>query len=448
MHWKLKVAGYGKIERAEIEVAPLTLFVGDNNSGKSYLMSLLWAVQNFGVEGLLGQEYSSDKKSVYALTDWFQRQMDAACKVDVHTVCASEIAVDLQIAVRDALDDNKSNLAKRIFNSQDMKIEKLEIELTGMENIFLRFQRVRDGEVLLIKSISEGSVPVNAFAIKSEGCSKLKNSHLVRTLLGLVTGIPFYGADGEDSIYLPAARTGFMLTKDIINKVGRNTVFNLEMEQRELTPFTRPVNQFLDVMDSLTSDNKGRPDFRSIIEYLENGMADGILEMNTLPNKAVSYVPAGGEKGLPLRVISAVVTELAPLILILKHKETLKTLFYEEPEMCLHPQLQQKMGKVICRLVNKGLNMVLTTHSDIILQYINNMIALSGRNDKEKICSDFGYTSDDIMDAGQVKVYQLKCKSDGKTEVEELICGTNGFAVPTFNDALDSIMDEAYAIQE
>lgn len=35
MHWKLKVKGYGKIKSAEIEIAPLTLFVGDNNSGKS-----------------------------------------------------------------------------------------------------------------------------------------------------------------------------------------------------------------------------------------------------------------------------------------------------------------------------------------------------------------------------------------------------------------------------
>ncbi|MCI8790709.1 MAG: ATP-binding protein [Lachnospiraceae bacterium] len=43
MGWRLKVSGYGKIESAEIETAPLTLFVGDNNSGKSYLMSLLWA---------------------------------------------------------------------------------------------------------------------------------------------------------------------------------------------------------------------------------------------------------------------------------------------------------------------------------------------------------------------------------------------------------------------
>ena len=43
MAYKLIVENYGKIERAEIEVTPLTLFVGDNNSGKSYLLSLIWA---------------------------------------------------------------------------------------------------------------------------------------------------------------------------------------------------------------------------------------------------------------------------------------------------------------------------------------------------------------------------------------------------------------------
>ena len=47
--WKLFVKNYGKIDRAEIECAPLTLIVGDNNCGKSYLMSLLWGIKNYGI---------------------------------------------------------------------------------------------------------------------------------------------------------------------------------------------------------------------------------------------------------------------------------------------------------------------------------------------------------------------------------------------------------------
>ena len=44
MSYKLIVENYGKIGKVELEVAPLTLFVGDNNSGKSYLLSLIWAL--------------------------------------------------------------------------------------------------------------------------------------------------------------------------------------------------------------------------------------------------------------------------------------------------------------------------------------------------------------------------------------------------------------------
>lgn len=54
MKRKLIIEDFGKIKQAEIEISPLTLFVGDNNSGKSYLLSLIFGflrvAQNFIVE--------------------------------------------------------------------------------------------------------------------------------------------------------------------------------------------------------------------------------------------------------------------------------------------------------------------------------------------------------------------------------------------------------------
>ena len=68
--------------------------------------------------------------------------------------------------------------------------------------------------------------------------------------------------------------------------------------------------------------------------------------------------------------------------------------------------------------------------------------------DREKICGRLGYTEDDLLPAAKVRVYQLKSMPAGETVVEELKCGENGFVIPTFNDALDKIMEEAYTIQE
>ena len=42
--WTVHVKNFGKIEDASVEVAPLTLFVGDNNSGKSYMMTLIYGL--------------------------------------------------------------------------------------------------------------------------------------------------------------------------------------------------------------------------------------------------------------------------------------------------------------------------------------------------------------------------------------------------------------------
>ncbi len=447
MGWKLKVLEYGEIKSAEIEVSPLTLFVGDNNSGKSYLMALLWGIQNLGVSELISSVLREETKLEHELIGWIRAQVALACEQGEHIAQVCEIEKELQAFLREGLRQNKDNLVKKIFNSSDVKIKDLQIELKDLDKISLTFTKLKD---------RWGSEELDSLRIKNntgtEYTIKLseiewgyQNNLIICMILSLAMEISIGEVNGiHENIYLPAARTGFMLTKDIINKAGRNAAFNIGVQQEEMIPFIRPINQFLDVMNDLSFDSKGDRGAAAIAEYLENYMAEGTVEMSTLPNKEVLYVPAGQEKGIPLRIVSAVVTEISPLILILKHKKRVKGLFYEEPEMCLHPQLQQKIARVICQLASAGVKMTLTTHSDIILQHINNMIRLSERQDAERICSELGYDSGDLLKAEEVKVYQLKSNAGEGTKVEELPCGKNGFAVPTFNDALDRIMEEAF----
>ena len=238
-----------------------------------------------------------------------------------------------------------------------------------------------------------------------------------------------------------------MLTKDIISKVGRQNTFNISTEKETITPFVRPINQFLDVMTDLTTDYTENKEFLELSRDIERELALGTVEISNIPNKEVQYVPDGYEMGIPLRLTSAVVTELSPLILILKHKRLIDSFCYEEPEMCLHPQLQYKMGKIIGRIVNSGIEMIITTHSDLILQHINNMVKLLKRKDKKEVCRKLGYGPKDLLSCDDVRVYQFETKMKERTEVKELLCSEDGFVVPTFNNALDLIMDEAYEIQ-
>lgn len=452
MGWKVKVSGYGKIESAEIEAAPLTLFVGDNNSGKSYLMSLLWGIRNLGTEQLYGGRCDPATEAEDRLLCWVKEQVETARKQGKHTVLASEIGRELQIVLQERVNRNKDKFVKAIFNSADVKIEKLQINLTGLEKNSFVFSMERSrGKATMYLGMGKKTIgmPLSQFEQISGELEDSLYWILIEEIFDFLIkeeGRFFWIPTGN--IYLPAARTGFMLTKDIINKAGREATFNIGLEAETYAPFVRPINQFLDVINDLTLDSEGSNNFAEVVKYLESGMADGIVEMSSMPNKEVTYVPNGKNARMPLRTVSAVVTELSPLILILKHKKRVDALFYEEPEMCLHPQLQQKMARVLCQLVNAGVQMNVTTHSDIILQHINNMLRLSAREDREEICRQLGYTDKDLLLPEKVKVYQLTAGAGAKTKVEELSCGKNGFAVPTFNDALDQIMDEAYVIQE
>ncbi len=173
-------------------------------------------------------------------------------------------------------------------------------------------------------------------------------------------------------------------------------------------------------------------------------MTQGNVEISSLPGRELSYIPDGGDRKYPFRAASAVVTELAPLLLLLSHTKRIGGLFYEEPEMCLHPALQKRMGQVLARMVNAGIDVTATTHSDIILQHMNNMIRLSRMQKNPK---DYGYETEDLIAPEKVRVYQMSVCKDGMTEVKELPCGENGFAVPTFNDALDELMEDVIQIQ-
>lgn len=446
--WKLIVEDYGKIKSAEIEVAPFTLFVGDNNSGKSYMLALLWGIENFGITSLIGNRYVNMEEA-NVIKDWFCEQIDTAVEKKKFEVSIKEISETIPRFLNERLKKTKSNLVKRIFNSESVDIGKFEIHLEDLEQEFLKFEILEDSNMLRIyfddkKYYILGGEIIEEQMYKDD---KFIQWFLIESLYGFILDVDINESQKNNCVYLPAARTGFVLTKDIINKVGRKNTFNLSEEKETITPFIRPINQFLDILGDLSVENIGSKKNLKLVADLEKQMTNGVVEISSMPNKEVQYVPIGHRKGIPLRLSSAVVTELSPLILILKHKEEIKGFYYEEPEMCLHPQLQNKMGMIMGRIVNSGIRMVITTHSDIILQHINNMIKLANREDCEEICKKLGYGKIDLLSDSQVKVYQLRAKTIGKTEIEELPCGKNGFVIPTFNDALDKIMEEAYEIQ-
>ena len=135
---------------------------------------------------------------------------------------------------------------------------------------------------------------------------------------------------------------------------------------------------------------------------------------------------------MPMFISSGIITEITPLILTLKYQKEIRTLMVEEPEMCLHPKLQCLIAKVMIRIVNKKLPVLLTTHSDNILQYINNMIKLNNNPNKKELMKKYNYEEQDIITSNKVAMYQFDVHNH-KTSISKLECGNYGFEAETFN---------------
>ena len=76
----------------------------------------------------------------------------------------------------------------------------------------------------------------------------------------------------------------------------------------------------------------------------------------------------------------------------------------DEPELNIHPENQRKIARLLASLVNAGLNVVISTHSDYIIREFNSLIMLNLDTDK-KLRKEHKYRDDEILQVEQVGAY-------------------------------------------
>lgn len=448
MSYKLIVENYGKIEKVELEVAPLTLFVGDNNSGKSYLLSLIWALFSGEENNILyrGIDELLEKKFSKLYSEFMGMLADDEVKGKYIVIDEQKL---LQI-MNELLMMNKDDFVRSIFNYEGMSIGKIEIKKESNHQYKIKSEKIEE-DSLEIKVFGDlkSSWQMGITFFKREKIEKFIINRVIRQMIAVLLDI---GRSRNSSFYLPAARTGFMLAKNTINQVGRKRAFDWEIvldeehKNTDVSPFPKPIIHFLDAMDNLNLE-KEKGIYINLINWINENMTNGNIECVDHNSGNIQYIPNGMENGIPLRATSGVVTELTPLILLLKYARSIRKICYEEPEMCLHPQLQYQMAKLIIRMVNSGINIVASTHSDIIIQHINNMCQLCRADADDELLKKMGLGQEDLISVNKIAIYQFKGNAE-KTRVERILPEDDAFRVPSFMDALKNILNQTIAVSD
>ena len=72
----------------------------------------------------------------------------------------------------------------------------------------------------------------------------------------------------------------------------------------------------------------------------------------------------------------------------------------DEPELNIHPANQRHIARLLARLVNAGLRVVISTHSDYIVREFNSLLMLS--QDNGELRDRHNYSEDEVLNVEQV----------------------------------------------
>ena len=422
---ELEVADFGPIVEAKVDLRPLTVFVGPSNTGKSYLAILIYALHRFfsGGTGFIYRPFQRGylilrdseiqklpNATIDALLETARMLLDAREPLGQQDVLVRSPITDLIHSSfdkgRDALGreicrcfgiDNAGTLIRRgrrkgarivlrrrmpndssRFEHQlTLARQAIEVKATIPEEIpawidteyadeMSEFLRRTNMKELGTKEWDEIWWFMEAFMEALRGC-----------VLPYLTG-PLY----LPAYYLPADRTGVMHAHSAVVSALIANAPMAGLRPAARTPMLSGV--LADFLEQLIEvDLLGRPRRRresdlgaSIEEVILGGSVR--VDRSAIDYPHFTYRPDGWRDDLPLMNASSMVSELAPVVLYLRHMVGPgNVLIIEEPESHLHPAIQVEFTRQLAALVNAGVRVLVTTHSEWLLEELANIVRRS-----------------------------------------------------------------------
>ena len=392
---EISVRNFGPIAEADLDLRPLTVFVGPSNTGKTYLSVLIYALHRIFVEfsgfpslHILGFLYGFGADSVADSIELDKNRLETLNKQNKgQPIRFSDLSKEVHEQIRFCLRDLKSygshletelkrcfdlNSISELMRHPGTQNDKTTISLTTSEDNQDRWH-FKMGISESRSTVDDGQINENTI-IFPEGWLP----PTPRLYFDDIAAFLFKRRKNtEKPYYLPAARSGIIQSHRVIasSLIARSTRSSLETS--EIPTLSGGVADFMQEL-ILYREGAGLDDgMNHIADILESDVLAGRIITKPSPtgHPEFLYRPRGTEQDMRLTRSSSMVSELAPLVLFIRGLvRPGDTLIIEEPEAHLHPAAQTDMAATIARLVRAGVRVLVTTHSDWMLQEIGNLI--------------------------------------------------------------------------
>lgn len=454
---RISVENFGPIREGTVEFKPLTVFIGPNNSGKTYMATLMYALFRAFARNAFSAEWPQQFHG--ALGDDYDEILRSRTTPPPLTVN------DLPDGVREALEAMERAL---IFNGADGLHRSL-LDAFGISDISQLSSDANDDARIFALSVSGFDLAESVIELRQDPqTTSVKRDCFPPPIGDLdISGVlgqsPFrarkmllkfvwnefldrWGIPAGDVHYLPAGRSGILrgwgffestsVEEFATSKPGTVGDF-LRTLQRVLRGTDNGSNKPLSAIRNGGGQNPA-------LFLMENDLlAGGISVADNSASQIKMRYETDGLLSVPIQQASSMAAELAPLYLWIERVlRPGDVLIIDEPEAHLHPENQRLVARVLVRLVNAGVNVICATHSSMILHQMSNHI-LAAKKTAEKR-AEVGFTDDDALSLDDIGAYLFN-PSEGGARIEPVETDdTFGISEDEFVKIAEAVSAETY----
>ena len=455
---KVSIENLGVIKEADFEIGDLTIICGKNNTGKTYLTH---ATHGF-LDALPGMDFPINKEiigklikggSVTLPLSSYRKNLNRSLK-SLSKRYSQELGSVFAGNERRFKD---ANFCFQLNTKEDLfPFSNIQEEIEPYEGYYLDIHLSKDKASLVINSTmdaaSSDEMP-HHYMIKRDidrgiGQALLDTSTVPRR--------PFIASTMRTGAAIFQRELDFTKNRlwELMNKNGKSPRLSLSLLHKEfggIYPYS--IRRNIDFLRRLPSVShresdllKKHPDLLDFFIEIIGG------ELKISKEGIITFTPASNKNvTLALLESSSSVYSLLDINFYLRHHaKPGDILIIDEPELNLHPENQRLIARLFARLVNAGIKVFISTHSDYIIKELNTLIMFKqGGKWLKQLAEQEGYIDSELIDKEQVKAYMtvpLKAKSGGtkkqvkyQTLVPMQIDSDLGMEAKSFDKTIDDM---------
>lgn len=376
---KLIINKFGPIqEKCEIDLSKkLTLFVGHNNSGKTYVTQLVWAINNYLSNSFEFIDYN------FKPLDFFSKKFETEKRV-------FKLTFDDKIlnTITEHFSDFIMNSVVRNVFKKNIEIDlNILLDIQEFNNISISTQIELPDSIVYIRKESQSlmlSIEVESFERNNFDMENEDYEFPEEILNKYIESIIFQSFLNENTTYMPSTRLFlpsfykyiFSLETEFKNSLLKNfDKLNKKNKTFFSSSYTLAVDDLIKKLifelDDVNNDNEYLDDLIKLIEgeiTIDKSEDIGMVD--------ISYSHVSGNK-MPMYLSSSMVNQLATLYLYFKYwyQEENNFLLLDEPEMNLHPKKKIILLEQLLKFASNN-KLLIATHSSTIAKSLINYMHL------------------------------------------------------------------------